>query len=78
IAENKQQHQEAREKIQQQGVEVKKENAELEKDHKTKENNFRERHNQEIDGQRKTLFQETTDKIRNEALNDVNKMKGKY
>ncbi|MCS5794604.1 hypothetical protein LNP59_27340 [Klebsiella pneumoniae subsp. pneumoniae] len=36
IAENKQQHQETRENIQQQGVEVKKENAELENDHKTK------------------------------------------
>ncbi|BDO06215.1 conjugal transfer mating-pair stabilization protein TraG [Klebsiella quasipneumoniae] len=36
IAENKQQHKETRENIQQQGVEVKKENAELENDHKTK------------------------------------------
>ncbi|WP_042939595.1 conjugal transfer mating-pair stabilization protein TraG, partial [Klebsiella pneumoniae] len=34
ITENKQQHQETRENIQQQGVEVKKENAELENDHK--------------------------------------------
>jgi hypothetical protein len=41
IAENKQQHQETRENIQQQGVEVKNENAELENDHKTKGNDFK-------------------------------------
>ncbi|HBX5490250.1 TPA: conjugal transfer protein TraG, partial [Klebsiella pneumoniae] len=41
IAENKQQHKETRENIQQQGVEVKKENAELENDHKTKGNDFK-------------------------------------
>lgn len=78
ITENKQRHKETRESIQQQGVEVKKENAELEKGHKTKENNFRERYNKEIDGQRKTLFQETIDKIRNEALSKTNEMKDKY
>ncbi|HHK9702799.1 TPA: conjugal transfer mating-pair stabilization protein TraG, partial [Klebsiella pneumoniae] len=45
IAENKQQHKETRENIQQQGVEVKKENAELENDHKTKGNDFKNTYN---------------------------------
>lgn len=41
ISQNSQQHQESRESIQQQGVDVKKENAELENDHKTKGNEDR-------------------------------------
>ena len=41
ITENKQQHQETRENIQRQGVEVKNENAEMEKSHKTKANEFK-------------------------------------
>lgn len=45
ITENKQQHQETRENIQQQGVEVKKKNAELENDHKTKGNDFKNSYN---------------------------------
>ncbi|HDU2974807.1 TPA: conjugal transfer mating pair stabilization protein TraG, partial [Klebsiella pneumoniae subsp. pneumoniae] len=51
IAENKQQHKETRENIQQQGVEVKKENAELENDHKTKGNDFKNTYNNKKESQ---------------------------
>ncbi|MGX3787446.1 conjugal transfer mating-pair stabilization protein TraG [Klebsiella variicola] len=46
IKENKQQHQETREKIQHQGAEVKNENAEMEKGHKTKANEFKGDYNE--------------------------------
>lgn len=46
ITENKQQHQETRENIQRQGVEVKNENAEMEKSHKTKANEFKGDYNE--------------------------------
>lgn len=57
IAENKQQHKETRENIQQQGVEVKKENAELENDHKTKGNDFKNTYNNKKESQTKSLSQ---------------------
>lgn len=46
ITENKQQHQETRENIQRQGLEVKNENAEMEKSHKTKANEFKGDYNE--------------------------------
>ena len=46
ITENKQQHQETRENIQRQGVEVINENAEMEKSHKTKANEFKGDYNE--------------------------------
>ena len=67
IAENKQQHQEAREKIQQQGVEVKKENAELEKDHKTKENDFKNSYNDKKEHQTRLPGADSTKELLDKA-----------
>lgn len=78
IAQNEQAHHKTRQGIQQQGNEVKKQQADLEEQHKTEGNNFTERYNKEIEGQRKTLFNETTDKIRNKALNKVNDLDEKF
>lgn len=67
IAENKQQHQETREKIQQQGVEVKKENAELENDHKTKGNDFKNTYNNKKESQTKLPGADTTKELLDKA-----------
>lgn len=70
IAQNNQQHQESREGIQQQGVEVRKENAELENDHKTKENDFKNSYNDKKDNQTKLPGADTT----RELLDKGNKL----
>ena len=67
IAENKQQHQEAREKIQQQGVEVKKENAELENDHKTKGNDFKNSYNDKKEHQTRLPGADSTKELLDKA-----------
>lgn len=67
IVENKQQHQETREKIQQQGVEVKKENAELENDHKTKGNDFKNTYNNKKESQTKLPGADTTKELLDKA-----------
>ena len=70
ITENKQQHQETRENIQHQGVEVKKENAELENDHKTKGNDFKNSYNDKKEEQTKLPGADTT----RELLDKANKL----
>lgn len=70
IAQNNQQHQESREGIQQQGVEVRKENAELENDHKTKENDFKNSYNDKKENQTKLPGADTT----RELLDKANKL----
>ncbi|EGM0686832.1 TPA: conjugal transfer mating pair stabilization protein TraG [Klebsiella pneumoniae] len=67
IAENKQQHKETRENIQQQGVEVKKENAELENDHKTKGNDFKNTYNNKKESQTKLPGADTTKELLDKA-----------
>ncbi|HFN1103711.1 TPA: conjugal transfer mating-pair stabilization protein TraG [Klebsiella variicola subsp. variicola] len=67
IAENKQQHQETRVNIQQQGVEVKKENAELENDHKTKGNDFKNTYNNKKESQTKLPGADTTKELLDKA-----------
>ena len=67
IAENKQQHQETLENIQQQGVEVKKENAELENDHKTKGNDFKNTYNNKKESQTKLPGADTTKELLDKA-----------
>ena len=70
IAQNNQQHQESREGIQQQGVEVRKENAELENDHKTKGNDFKNSYNDKKEEQTKLPGADTT----RELLDKANKL----
>ncbi|HCD3188464.1 TPA: conjugal transfer mating pair stabilization protein TraG [Klebsiella oxytoca] len=70
IAQNNQQHQESREGIQQQGVEVRKENAELENDHKTKGNDFKNSYNDKKEDQTKLPGADTT----RELLDKANKL----
>ncbi|HCB0193085.1 TPA: conjugal transfer mating pair stabilization protein TraG, partial [Klebsiella quasipneumoniae subsp. similipneumoniae] len=67
ISENKQQHKETRENIQQQGVEVKKENAELENDHKTKGNDFKNTYNNKKESQTKLPGADTTKELLDKA-----------
>ncbi|HBY2507828.1 TPA: conjugal transfer protein TraG [Klebsiella pneumoniae] len=67
IAENKQQHKETRENIQQQGVEVKKENAELENDHKTKGNDFKNTYNNKKESQTKLPGADSTKELLDKA-----------
>lgn len=67
IAENKQQHKETRENIQQQGVEVKKENAELENDHKKKGNDFKNTYNNKKESQTKLPGADTTKELLDKA-----------
>ncbi|WP_327027700.1 conjugal transfer mating-pair stabilization protein TraG [Klebsiella pneumoniae] len=67
FAENKQQHKETRENIQQQGVEVKKENAELENDHKTKGNDFKNTYNNKKESQTKLPGADTTKELLDKA-----------
>ncbi|MFP8760161.1 conjugal transfer mating-pair stabilization protein TraG [Klebsiella grimontii] len=68
IAQNNQQHQESRENIQQQGIDVKKQNADMENVHKTEQNKFSDQYNKEIDSQRTTVISDTTQKLRENAL----------
>lgn len=70
ITQNNQQHQESREGIQQQGVEVRKENAELENDHKTKGNDFKNSYNDKKEDQTKLPGADTT----RELLDKANKL----
>lgn len=70
VLQNNQQHQEARETIQQQGIDVKKENAELENDHKTKENDFKNSYNDRKEDQTKLPGADTT----RELLDKANKL----
>ena len=67
IAENKQQHKETRENIQQQGVEVKKEKAELENAHKTKGNDFKNTYNNKKESQTKLPGADTTKELLDKA-----------
>ena len=67
IAENKQQHKETRENIQQQGVEVKKENAELENDHKTKGNDFKNSYNDKKEHQTRLPGADSTKELLDKA-----------
>ncbi|QZY82920.1 conjugal transfer mating pair stabilization protein TraG (plasmid) [Klebsiella sp. CTHL.F3a] len=76
IAQNNQQHQESREGIQQQGVEVRKENAELENDHKTKENDFKNSYNDKKENQTKLPGVDTTRELLDKA-NKLEKYKSK-
>ncbi|SAQ55336.1 conjugal transfer mating-pair stabilization protein TraG [Klebsiella oxytoca] len=76
ISQNSQQHQESRESIQQQGVDVKKENAELEKDHKTKGNDFKNSYNDKKDNQTKLPGADTTKELLDKA-NKLEKDKSK-
>ncbi|HIE8635992.1 hypothetical protein, partial [Klebsiella michiganensis] len=64
---NNQRHQESRETIQQQGVEVKKENAELENDHKTKGNDFKNTYNERKESQTKFPGADTTKELLDKA-----------
>ncbi|MCJ3377203.1 conjugal transfer mating-pair stabilization protein TraG (plasmid) [Klebsiella michiganensis] len=76
ISKNSQQHQESRESIQQQGVDVKKENAELENDHKTKGNDFKNSYNDKKDNQTKLPGADTTKELLEKA-NKLEKDKSK-
>ncbi|MEQ0076521.1 conjugal transfer mating-pair stabilization protein TraG [Klebsiella sp. CN_Kp118] len=76
ISQNSQQHQESRESIQQQGVDVKKENAELENDHKTKGNDFKNSYNDKKDNQTKLPGADTTKELLEKA-NKLEKDKSK-
>lgn len=76
IAQNNQQHQESREGIQQQGVEVRKENAELQNDHKTKENDFKNSYNDKKENQTKLPGVDTTRELLDKA-NKLEKYKSK-
>lgn len=76
ISQNSQQHQESRESIQQQGVDVKKENAELENDHKTKGNDFKSSYNNMKDNQTKLPGADTTKELLEKA-NKLEKDKSK-
>ncbi|MDV1434482.1 conjugal transfer mating-pair stabilization protein TraG [Klebsiella michiganensis] len=76
ISQNSQQHQESRESIQQQGVDVKKENAELENDHKTKGNDFKNSYNDKKDNQTKLPGADTTKELLDKA-NKLEKDKSK-
>ena len=67
ITENKQQHQETRENIQHQGVEVKKENAELENDHKTKGNDFKNSYNDKKEHQTRLPGADSTKELLDKA-----------
>ncbi|HIH9591652.1 TPA: conjugal transfer mating-pair stabilization protein TraG [Klebsiella pneumoniae] len=67
ITENKQQHQETRENIQQQGVEVKKENAELENDHKIKGNDFKNSYNDKKEHQTRLPGADSTKELLDKA-----------
>lgn len=70
VLQNNQQHQEIRETIQQQGIDVKKENAALENDHKTKENDFKNSYNDRKEDQTKLPGADTT----RELLDKANKL----
>ncbi|HAT3915710.1 TPA: conjugal transfer mating pair stabilization protein TraG [Klebsiella oxytoca] len=76
IVQNNQQHQESREGIQQQGVEVRKENAELENDHKTKGNDFKNSYNDKKENQTKLPGADTTRELVDKA-NKLEKDKSK-
>lgn len=76
ISQNSQQHQESRESIQQQGVDVKKENAELENDHKTKGNDFKNSYTDKKDNQTKLPGADTTKELLDKA-NKLEKDKSK-
>lgn len=70
IVQNHQQHQESRENIQQQGVEVRKEDAELGNGHETKGNDFKNSYNDMKENQTKLPGADTT----KELLDKANKL----
>lgn len=78
IANNKQTHQEASQRIDQQGGEVRKQQTDLESHHKTEGNNFTGQYNENIDKQKNNPFSHATENFKKRAEEGTKEMNNKF